>query len=78
FVSEYLSKETAAGGIALISSLGNLGPAVSPSISTWILTTTGDPKFSLLFIVSMYIIAAVIMVVVARKPSAAGVAPQPA
>ncbi|MFT4243712.1 MAG: MFS transporter [Acidovorax sp.] len=67
FVSEYLPKETAAGGIALISSLGNLGPAISPSISTWILTTTGDAKYSLFFIIGMYIVAAVIMVVAARS-----------
>lgn len=61
FVSEYLSKETAAGGIALISSLGNLGPAVAPSISTWILTSTGQNRYSLLFIVSLYVLAAIIM-----------------
>ncbi|MFT3777480.1 MAG: MFS transporter [Ottowia sp.] len=78
FVSEYLSKETAAGGIALISSLGNLGPAISPSISTWILTTTGEAKYSLLFIISLYILAAIIMVAVARKRTPAGVVPQPA
>ena len=67
FLSEYLPKETAAGGIALVSSLGNLGPAISPSISTWILTTTGDPKYSLLFIVTLYALAGIIMVVAARK-----------
>ncbi|MBC8648796.1 MFS transporter [Pseudomonas sp. MTM4] len=66
FVSEYLSKETAAGGIALISSLGNLGPAVTPSISTWILTSTGQNRYSLFFIVSLYVMAAIIMAVAAR------------
>ncbi|MFT3802169.1 MAG: MFS transporter [Burkholderiaceae bacterium] len=72
FISEYLPKETAAGGIALISSLGNLGPAISPSISTWILTTTGENKYSLLFICSLYVLAALIMVVVGRSRSPAG------
>jgi len=66
FVSEYLSKETAAGGIALISSLGNLGPAITPSISTWILSSTGQNRYSLFFIVSLYVMAAIIMAVVAR------------
>jgi MFS family permease len=77
FVSEYLPKETAAGGIALISSLGNLGPAISPSISTWILTSTGDNKYSLFFIISMYIAAGVIMVLAARRRAPALLA-QPA
>jgi MFS family permease len=40
--SEYLSAGSAAGGLALISSLGNLGPAVSPSINGLILRSTGD------------------------------------
>ena len=78
FVSEYLPKETAAGGIALISSLGNLGPTISPSISTWILTSTGDNKYSLFFIVSMYVLAGIIMVLAARKGSAAPAVAQPA
>jgi len=80
FVSEYLPKETAAGGIALISSLGNLGPAISPSISTWILSSTGDNKYSLFFIVSMYVVAGVVMVVAARpkRKAAAGGVVQPA
>ena len=41
--SEYLSKAAAAGGIALISSLGNLGAAVSPSITGAINAATGNP-----------------------------------
>lgn len=75
FISEYLPKELAAGGIALISSLGNLGPAVSPSISTWILTSTGDNKYSIFFITALYVAAGLIMLLVsaqarqARAPS---------
>jgi hypothetical protein len=30
------------GGLALISSLGNLGPAMSPSINEFIIRNTGD------------------------------------
>ncbi|MCY1273557.1 putative tartrate transporter [compost metagenome] len=66
FVSEYLSKETAAAGIALISSLGNLGPALTPSISTWILNATGQNRYSLFFIVALYVVAAIIMAVAAQ------------
>ncbi|MBS0507587.1 MAG: MFS transporter [Proteobacteria bacterium] len=40
-ISEYLPKKTAAGGIALISSLGNLGPAVFPVIVAWVSTKAG-------------------------------------
>jgi predicted MFS family arabinose efflux permease len=45
--SEYLSAGAAAGGLALISSLGNLGPAVSPSINGLILRSTGDNIYSI-------------------------------
>ncbi|MFT4103939.1 MAG: MFS transporter [Burkholderiaceae bacterium] len=80
FISEYLPKETAAGGIALISSLGNLGPAISPSISTWILTTTGDNKYSLLFICTLYTLAALIMLAAGRTtvPASSKPVAQPA
>src|SRR5262249_2606770 len=50
-ISEYIPKKTAAGGIALISSLGNLGPFVMPSITTWINTTTGTPVNSMYLVI---------------------------
>ena len=50
--SEYLSKAAAAGGIALISSLGNLGAAVSPSITGAINTATGNPNNSMYLVIA--------------------------
>ena len=78
FVSEYLSKETAAGGIALVSSLGNLGPSITPSISTWILTSTGENKYSLFFIVALYLAAGLIMAVASKPKTVPAGAVQPA
>ena len=43
-ITEYLSKAAAACGIALISSLGNLGPAVSPSLNGLITQWTGSNR----------------------------------
>jgi MFS family permease len=42
-VTEYLSAAAAAACIALISSLGNLGPVVAPSINGWIVQHTAAP-----------------------------------
>jgi sugar phosphate permease len=51
-ISEYLPRKSAAAGIALISSLGNLGPSVTPLCTTWITGATGS------FIHSAYLVAA--------------------
>jgi D-galactonate transporter len=56
-ISEYIPRETAAGGIALISSLGNLGPAVMPLITTSINTATGTPASSMLLVTALYLLA---------------------
>ncbi|SPA55966.1 MFS transporter [Cupriavidus taiwanensis] len=68
FVSEYLPKEQAASGLALVSSLANIAPMVTPSISTWLRTSTGSNASSLLLVVALYAAAAVIMVFAARRP----------
>lgn len=78
FVSEYLPKESAAGGIALISTLGNIGPAITPSISTLILTSTGSNRYSLYFIAALYVAAGVIMAFAARPKTVPVLAAQPA
>lgn len=75
-VSEYVPRKTAAGGIALISSLGNLGPSVMPSITTWITSTTGSPVPGLAFVMGLYLCAgALLMSTMRRKPHQP---PQPA
>jgi MFS family permease len=65
-ISEYLPKKTAAGGIALISSLGNLGPFVMPSITTWINTATGTPVNSMYLVIALYLAAGGILLYVLR------------
>ena len=65
-VSEYIPKKTAAGGIALISSLGNLGPAVMPVIASWVRTMTGTQTASLYLVMGMYLLAAIILALVLR------------
>ena len=70
-VSEYIPKETAAGGIALVSSLGNLGPAVMPTITTWLNTTTGTPVNSMYLVIALYVVAGATLGYVMR-PVAAG------
>ena len=69
-LSEYLPKKTAAGGIALISSLGNLGPFVMPSVTTWINSTTGSPVYSLYLMMALWMGAALILLAVLRSADA--------
>jgi D-galactonate transporter len=64
--SEYLSKAAAAGGIALISSLGNLGAAVAPSITGAINAATGNPNNSMYLVIALYLAAGMILVLAVR------------
>lgn len=69
-VSEYLPKATAACGIALISTLGNFGPAVSPAISGWITQRTGSNDYSMYFVVGLYATAGLVMLLAMRRSEA--------
>ena len=73
-ISEYIPKRTAAGGIALISSLGNLGPAVMPSITTWITTTTGTPVNSMYLVIALYVFAGAMLTWILRPAGQARLA----
>lgn len=64
--SEYLSAGAAAGGLAFISSLGNLGPAVSPSINGFILRTTGDNIYSMYFVMALYLLSGALLLLAIR------------
>jgi MFS family permease len=64
--TEYLSKASAAGGIALISSLGNLGPAVAPSITGYITATTGNSLYSTYLIVAAYLLSGLLLLTIVR------------
>ena len=60
-VSEYLSKPLAAAGIALVSTLGNFGPAISPSVAGMITQRTGDNIYSMYFVVTLYVLAGLML-----------------
>jgi sugar phosphate permease len=68
--SEYLSAGAAAGGLALISSLGNLGPAVSPSINGLILRSTGDNIYGIYFVMALYLLSGGLLLLAIRPPAA--------
>ena len=68
-VSEYLPKKTAAVGIALVSSLGNLGPAFMPSVRSWLSTTTGSQTAGLYLMMALSL-AAGVMLLLAIRPVA--------
>lgn len=71
-ITEYLSVAAAAGGIALISSLGNLGPAVSPSLNGLITQWTGSTAYSMYLVMAMYVLAGLILLGTVRAARAAG------
>ena len=68
-ISEYLSAGAAAGGIALISSLGNLGPAASPSINGFIVKNTGDSAYSIYFVIGLYLLSGMLLLLTIRPTS---------
>jgi sugar phosphate permease len=76
--SEYLSKATAACGLALISGLGNLGAAVSPSVTGAITSSTGNPVYSMYLVIGLYVCAGLILLGVVRAAPRANVNLAPA
>ena len=66
-VSESLSAGAAAAGIALISSLGNLGPAASPAINGLITQHSGSMVYSMYVVVAQYLLAGIILLVSVRS-----------
>jgi D-galactonate transporter len=70
-ISEYLSVGAAAGGLALISSLGNLGPAITPSINGLIVKSTGDNAYSMYFVIALYLLSGLILLLSIRQASTA-------
>ncbi|KAF0863423.1 MFS transporter [Pseudomonas sp. LD120] len=70
-VSEYLSVAATAGGIAFISSLGNLGPAVTPWLNGVINSHTGGHVSSMYLGIVMYLSAGLLVLITARTVKAA-------
>jgi sugar phosphate permease len=66
-LSEYLSAGAAAGGLAFVSSLGNLGPAVSPSINGLILKATGDNIYSMYFVMALFIVCGAVLLLTSQR-----------
>jgi D-galactonate transporter len=63
-ITEYLSRASAAGGIALISSLGNLGPAAAPSVTGYITATTGSSLYSTYLVVGAYLLSGLLLLLI--------------
>ncbi|MDP9878027.1 D-galactonate transporter [Variovorax boronicumulans] len=70
-LSDYIPKRSAAGGIALISSLGNLGPAVMPSIVIALNTRTGNPVAGLWLVIALWLVSGLILLRSMRPTAAA-------
>ena len=74
--TEYLSASAAAAGIALISSLGNLGPMVSPSINGLIVQKTGTKTYAIYLVVALYALSGVLIILSLRPARRAAVGAQ--
>ncbi|RDU97984.1 MFS transporter [Trinickia dinghuensis] len=66
-VSEYLPKKTAAAGIALVSSLGNLGAASMPPAVIWVNGKTGGPYTSLMLLTATFVLSGIVLLVAVRR-----------
>src|SRR4029078_4638332 len=71
-ITKYLSKASAAGGIALISSLGNLGPAVAPSVTGYITATTGSSLYSTYLILGSYLLSGLLLLIIVKAADSNG------
>jgi D-galactonate transporter len=68
--TEYLSKVGAAAGIALVSSLGNLGAAASPAVTGAITAKTGSPVYSMYVVMALYLLSGIILLLAVRSAKA--------
>lgn len=59
----YLSGPAAAGGIALINSLGLIGGFVSPFVIGWFKTATGSVNYGLYFVTALMVLGAIALLV---------------
>ncbi|HVY17792.1 MAG TPA: MFS transporter [Rhodopila sp.] len=67
--SVFLSRTAAAGAIALINALGNLGGIAGPTMLGWVRTSTGSFADGLYFLGFCTFVAAVLVLVALRAPS---------
>lgn len=66
--SSFLVGVAAAGGIALINSLGNISGFSAPYITGWLTDLTGDPKLALWVVGVLSLAAAVLVVALGARP----------
>jgi ACS family tartrate transporter-like MFS transporter len=66
--SLFLSRTAAAGAIALINALGNLGGIAGPTMLGWVKTTTGSFSDGLYFLGICTFIAAIVVLMSVRAP----------
>ena len=67
--SMFLTGTAAAGGIALINSVGNLGGFAGPYIMGWVKNATGDFKAGLYVLATFGIAAALVTLIVVKSPA---------
>ena len=60
--SDYLKGDAAAGGIALINTIGLLGGFLSPTIIGWTKTATGSIQAGLYVMVGLLVLGAILLV----------------
>lgn len=70
-ISEYLPKNTAAAGIAFVSSMGNLGPVVFPAIVAWLTTTTGTADSGVFLVMALWVLSGLVLLWSIRPARAA-------
>ena len=76
----FLTGTAAAGGIALVNSIGNLGGFVGPSLVGWLKDLTGAPTLGLVALGGCYVMAGVLTLILGhdrRVEMLEGAAPQP-
>ncbi len=66
--SLFLSRTAAAGAIALINALGNLGGIAGPSMLGWVKQATGSFSGGLYFLAASTFIAAIVVLMAVRAP----------
>lgn len=70
-VSEYLPRKTAAGGIAMISSVGAIGPSVIPYLMALTTSRTGSQASGLYVVMVLYLLSGLLLLAVVRANRAA-------
>ena len=68
--SEHLKGDVAAGGIALINTIGLVGGFISPSIIGWVKSATGSMQTALLPTVVLLALGACVLALIRSKPEA--------